>query len=133
MRRDLKKLSEQKYDLLIIGGGVNGLATAWDATLRGLNVALVEKSDFGGASSAASLKIIHGGLRYLQHFDFPRMKESIRERSNMLRIVPHLIDPFPFMVPTYGHGMKGREALAVAMKMNDFISRDRNKTLNDPA
>jgi len=131
MRRDINKLSEEEYDLLIIGGGVNGLATAWDATLRGLKVALIEKGDFGGATSAASLKIIHGGLRYLQHVDFPRMKESIRERSNLLRILPHLIDPFPFMVPAYGHGMKGKEALAIAMKMNDFISRNRNKNLKD--
>ena len=80
LKRDLTRLSEESYDVLILGGGINGVATAWDCALRGLKVALVEKGDYGGATSAASLKIIHGGLRYLQHADFPRMRESIMER-----------------------------------------------------
>ena len=128
--RDLKSLANETYDVLIVGGGINGLAAAWDASLRGLRVALVERSDFGGATSAASLKIIHGGLRYLQHLDFRRMRESIRERSILMRIAPHLIKPLPFLVPTYGHGLKGKEAMATAIKLNDWISRDRNRYLH---
>lgn len=133
MQRNLKRLSEETYDLLIIGGGVNGLSAAWDASLRGLKVALVEKKDFGAETSSATLKIVHGGLRYLQHLDFIRMRESIRERSTMLRIAPHLVEPFPFLVPTYGHLMQGKEAMTAAVLMNEFMSFDRNRQLSDPA
>ena len=133
MQRNLKRLSEETYDLLIIGGGVNGLAAAWDASLRGLKVALVEKKDFGAETSSATLKIVHGGLRYLQHLDFVRMRESIRERSTMLRIAPHLVEPFPFLVPTYGHFMQGKEAMTAAVLMNEIMSFDRNRNLPDPA
>jgi glycerol-3-phosphate dehydrogenase len=69
MNREIQKLCEHEYDILIIGGGITGAVAAWDAAMRGLSVALIEKSDFGGATSAASGKIIHGGLRYLQHAD----------------------------------------------------------------
>ena len=133
MQRNLKRLSEETYDLLIIGGGINGLAAAWDASLRGLKVALVEKKDFGAETSSATLKIVHGGLRYLQHLDFIRMRESIRERSIMLRIAPHLVEPFPFLVPTYGHFMQGKEAMTAAVLMNELMSFDRNRQLPDPA
>jgi len=133
MERNLQRLAAETYDLLIIGGGINGLATAWDATLRGLKVALVEKGDFGGQTSSATLKIVHGGLRYLQHLDFVRMRESIRERSTLLRIAPHLVSPLPFLVPTYGHGLAGKAALSAAMLINDLVSWDRNRDLPDPA
>ena len=131
MKRDLLKLSEHSYDLLVIGGGVYGAGIAWDASLRGLSVALVEKADFGSATSANSLKIIHGGLRYLQHGDVRRMRQSIAERKALMRIAPHLIHPLPVMLPTYGHGLKGRELLALALKINDLISCDRNWDLSD--
>ena len=133
MQRNLKRLAEETYDLLIVGGGINGLAAAWDATLRGLKVALVEKADFGGQTSSATLKIVHGGLRYLQHLDFVRMRESIRERSTLLRIAPHLVSPLPFLVPTYGHLLASKEALSAAMLINDLVSWDRNRGLPDPA
>ena len=133
MQRNLKRLSEESYDLLIIGGGVNGLAAAWDASLRGLKVALVEKKDFGAETSSATLKIVHGGLRYLQHLDFIRMRESIRERSTMLRIAPHLVEPFPFLIPTYGHFMQGKEAMTAAVVVNELMSFDRNRRQPDPA
>ena len=133
MQRNLKRLAEETYDLLIVGGGINGLAAAWDAALRGLKVALVEKADFGGQTSSATLKIVHGGLRYLQHLDFVRMRESIRERSILLRIAPHLVSPLPFLVPTYGHLLASKEAMSAAMLINDLISWDRNRELPDPA
>jgi len=129
MRRDLNQLASESYDLLIIGGGVNGLATAWDATLRGLKTALVDKGDFGGATSSASLKIIHGGLRYLQHLDFARMREHVAERRALQAIAPHLIAPFPFLVPTHGLGTGGRPAMRAAMAVNDLVSYDRNRGL----
>ncbi|VEP11914.1 Aerobic glycerol-3-phosphate dehydrogenase [Hyella patelloides LEGE 07179] len=131
MKRNLVQLSENVYDLVIVGGGIYGACVAWEASLRGLSVALVEKADFGSATSANSFKIIHGGLRYLQQADFKRMRESIQERTTLMRIAPHLVHPLPILVPTYGHGIKGKEALGLAMKINDLISCDRN-LLNDP-
>ncbi len=131
MKRDLTKLASKEYDLIIIGAGIYGAWAAWDATLRGLSVAIVDKGDFGGATSSNSLKIIHGGLRYLQHADFKRMRESIRERTTLMRVAPHLVHPLPCVMPTYGHGIKGREAMFCALALNDFVSLDRN-FLDDP-
>lgn len=133
MKRDLKRLAEEQFDLLIVGGGINGLAAAWDAALRGLRVALVEKGDYGAQTSSATLKIVHGGLRYLQHLDFRRMRESIGERSVLLRIAPHLVEPFPFLVPTYGHFMQGKELMAAAILINEIVSLDRNRIIQDQA
>jgi glycerol-3-phosphate dehydrogenase len=97
--------------------------------LRGLSVALVEKGDFGGGTSWNSLKIVHGGLRYLQHLDFARMRESIRERSHWLRIAPHLVEPLPIVVPTKDQGLQRRPVLRAALLANDIISWDRNQAL----
>ncbi|MGC1308918.1 MAG: glycerol-3-phosphate dehydrogenase/oxidase [Phormidesmis sp.] len=132
MQRNLSALSNQSFDLLVIGGGIHGACVAWEATLRGLSVALIEQSDFGSGTSANSLKVIHGGLRYLQTADFRRMRQSIRARQTLMRIAPHLVHPLPVLVPTYGHGLKGKEAMAIALKMNDAISSDRNLPLYDP-
>ncbi|MBE9126152.1 MULTISPECIES: glycerol-3-phosphate dehydrogenase/oxidase [unclassified Coleofasciculus] len=131
MNRNPVELTKNTYDLLIIGAGIYGACVAWEAILRGLSVALVEKADFGSATSANSLKTIHGGLRYLQHADLQRMRESIHERKALMRIAPHLIHPMPVLVPTYGHGMKGKEVLCLALKLNDLISSDRNQ-IDDP-
>jgi glycerol-3-phosphate dehydrogenase len=130
LKRDLEKLANTTYDLLIIGGGIYGAALAWEASLRGLSTALLEKGDFGGATSSNSLKTIHGGLRYLQHADFVRMRESIVERRIVMTIAPHLVRVFPCLMPTYGHQIKGPEVMAVAMLMNDLISMDRNRGLD---
>ena len=126
MKRNVRELSQNTYDILVIGGGIYGACVAWDACLRGLSVALVEQSDFGSATSANSLKIIHGGLRYLQHADFTRMRESIQERRTLMRIAPHLVHPLPVLIPTYGHGLEGKEILRLALAINDLVSFDRN-------
>lgn len=131
MKRDLQQLSAKQYDVIIIGGGIYGAWAAWDAALRGLSVALVEKDDFGGATSSNSLKIIHGGLRYLQHADFKRMRESIHERKVLMHVAPHLVHPLPCIMPTYGHGIKGREVMSIALWLNDLVGFDRNR-LPDP-
>ena len=127
MKRNLATLTQTVYDVLIVGGGIYGASVAWEASSRGLSVALVEQSDFGGATSANSLKTIHGGLRYLQTADLKRMRESISERTTLMGIAPHLVHPLPVLIPTYGHGTKGKEALSVALKLNDLISFDRNR------
>ena len=101
MQRNLPRLANNKYDVLVLGGGIYGVWCAWDAALRGLSVALVDKGDFGHATSSNNLKIVHGGLRYLQHGDLRRMRESIRERRILMQIAPHLVHPLPFVMPTY--------------------------------
>lgn len=131
MKRDLGQLEAKQFDVLIIGGGIYGVCAAWDAALRGLSVALIERNDFGSATSSNSLKIIHGGLRYLQHADFKRMRESIAERTVLMRIAPHLVHPLPCIIPAYGHALKGKEFLAIALFCNDVVGFDRN-SLSDP-
>ena len=132
MKRNLSELSGREYDLVIVGGGIFGVCAAWDATLRGLSVALVERGDFCQATSANHLKVVHGGIRYLQHLDIYRILESNRERNALLRIAPHLVQPLPVIVPTYGHGMQGKEILSVGLMIYDLMVFNRNKGLNDP-
>lgn len=131
MKRDLAQLSRKEYDLLVIGGGISGVCTAWDAALRGLSVALVEKADFGQATLATTLRVVHGQVPYSGHLNLRRMRRRLRERTVLMRIAPHLVHPFPFLIPTYGHGGQGIEVLAIAMLASDLISFDRNQ-LNDP-
>ena len=131
MKRNLAYLSDRTFDLIVVGGGIYGSCVALDATQRGLSVALVEKADYGSATSANSLKIIHGGFRYLQQADIRRMRESIAERRTLMQIAPHLIHPIPVMIPIYGHGKKGREAFFLALILNSMIAFDRNR-INDP-
>ncbi|MEA3295211.1 MAG: glycerol-3-phosphate dehydrogenase/oxidase [Euryarchaeota archaeon] len=129
MKRDITRLSKKKYDVLIIGAGIYGAATAWDAASRGLSVALLDKNDFGSKTSFNSQKIIHGGLRYLQHGDFKRVRESACERTSLMRIAPHLVHPMPCLIPIYGQTM--RFIMPLALKTFDLFSYDRN-TLKDP-
>lgn len=127
IQRDLPELTRHVYDLVVVGGGIYGACVAHDAALRGLSVALIDKGDWGSATSANSLKIIHGGLRYLQHFDLIRMRESIRERRALMHMAPHLVHPLPVLTPTYGYGMKSKPVMRVAMAINDLVSFDRNR------
>ena len=127
MKRDIDQLTSQTFDVVIVGGGIYGATAAWDAASRGLSVALIEKGDFGGATSANSLKTIHGGLRYLQQLDFKRMRESIRERSLLMYLAPHLVHPLSVVMPTYGMLMKSKHVMWAGMLLNDIISFDRNK------
>ncbi len=98
---NLARLSEETFDLLIIGGGITGAGIALDAAARGLKTALIEKRDFAAGTSSRSTKLIHGGLRYLEHFDFALVREALRERAILHRLAPHLVEPFPFVVPIY--------------------------------
>lgn len=131
MKRNLQEIIDQTYDILIIGGGIYGACVAWDAALRGLSVALVEKSDFGAATSANSLKIIHGGLRYLQDGNLKLVRSMTKERATWLRIAPHLVHPLPFLMPTYRSFSRSKLALRVALALNDGLGFDRNY-LQDP-
>lgn len=132
MQRDLAVLADREFDLVVVGGGICGAAIAWDGALRGLSVALLERTDFGSGTSAESLKVIHGGIRYLQHLDIARVRESARERAALLRIAPHLAHPLPFVVPTYGYGMRGSEALGAAFVILQALTATRNRGIADP-
>jgi glycerol-3-phosphate dehydrogenase len=126
MVRNLANLSSRTYDVLVIGGGIYGVCVAWDACQRGLSVALVEKGDFGGATSSNSLRVIHGGLRYLQQGDIRRVRRSIYERTAFMRIAPHLVRPLPILIPTYGRSLRGKQIFSLALLLNKLIGIDLN-------
>jgi len=129
MQRDLTRLTSRVHDLVVIGGGIHGACVAWDAALRNLDVALIERDDFGAATSANSLRIVHGGLRSLVRGNLRRMRESVRERAALLRVAPSLVEPLPVLVPTDGQRGPGRLALGAALRLNDLLSPDRNRTV----
>jgi glycerol-3-phosphate dehydrogenase len=131
MKRDTSALAADEYDVAIIGGGAFGAAAAWDATLRGLKIVLIERNDFGGGASAECFKMVHGGIRYLQHADIVRLRSSCRERRAMLRIAPHLVSPLPIVIPTYGGGRQGKLFLGTGMRVYDFLTLDRNAGIAD--
>jgi glycerol-3-phosphate dehydrogenase len=130
--RDLSRLTTHDFDLLVVGGGVYGLTIAYDGAQRGLSVALVERGDFGAATSFNHLKTIHGGLRYLQSADFGRMRESIRERRAFARMAPRYIAPLPFVMATSNSLTRNSLALRAAFAVDALIAFDRNQGL-DPA
>ena len=125
MKRDISSLNSKHFDVLIIGAGIAGVCVALDCSQRGLSVALVERKDFCTATSWNSLKILHGGIRYLQHFDIPRLRKSYCERSAFLRIAPHLSRVVPMLMPTYGHMMKGKEIFIIALSILRFLTVDK--------
>src|ERR1700746_2715928 len=101
MHRTVDALTDVTYDLLVLGGGITGAGVALDAALRGLRVALIDKGDFASGTSSASSKLVHGGLRYLEHGDFRLVYEALHERRRLLRNAPHLVRPLRFVVPFY--------------------------------
>ncbi|MDC0718411.1 glycerol-3-phosphate dehydrogenase/oxidase [Nannocystis bainbridge] len=130
--RSLARLAQRNYDLVILGGGITGACVARDAALRGLRVALVEKRDFCSATSAASSKLIHGGLRYLKNFELGLVRESLRERRLWELHAPHLVYPLPMLLPVYaGAAGSSLAELRVGLTLYDLLSWDRNR-LPDP-
>lgn len=135
MVRDLDALAKQSFDVVVIGGGINGAATAREAALRGLKVALVEAGDFAAGTSSRSSKLIHGGLRYLEQFDFRLVHESRAERRLLLRLAPHLVRPLPFVLPIYRDDpyspLKIRAGLTLYDLMGTLGRADRHRMLSD--
>jgi glycerol-3-phosphate dehydrogenase len=101
VKRNVESLQDGTFDLLILGGGITGAGVALDAVLRGLRVALIDKGDFASATSSASSKLVHGGLRYLEHGHIPLVYEALHERRILLKNAPHLVQPLPFIIPFY--------------------------------
>jgi glycerol-3-phosphate dehydrogenase len=126
MLRDPGRLARDTFDAVVVGGGVYGLACAWELSSRGLRVALLERGDFGAATSFNSLKTVHGGIRALQHGSIGEMREFVRERRAIATIAPHLVRPLPFVVPTYRHPVRNRAAMALFFAAYDRLAADRN-------
>src|SRR5215212_10438487 len=103
-----KDISEKAFDVIVVGAGVNGCGIARDAAMRGLRVLLLDKSDVSAGTTAASTRLIHGGLRYLEHGELGLVRESLRERETLMRkVAPHLVRPLPMLVPLYAGGRRG--------------------------
>jgi len=115
------------FDIAIIGGGIIGCGIARDAALRGLSVALFEQHDYGSGTTSGSSRLIHGGLRYLEMFDFGLVRMDLRERETLLRIAPHLVKPLEFLVPFYGTSWFYRAKMRAGMILYDLLSH--GKTL----
>src|ERR1044071_2845057 len=109
-------------DVIIIGAGINGAGIARDASMRGLKVLLLDKSDVGSGTTSASTRLIHGGLRYLEHFEFGLVRESLRERETLLRIAPHLVRPLAITIPIYRDGGRGWATILAGMIAYDLLS-----------
>ncbi len=127
MKRDISQLKNHPFEAIVIGGGIHGATIFHQLAAAGLRVALIEKGDFGSGTSANSLKILHSGLRYLQHLNFRRIRESIRSRKYFMQMAPHLIRPMPCIMPTYGLGIEGKPVMAIALALFDILSCDRNQ------
>lgn len=134
MQRDLSVLAGQTYDIAIIGGGINGAATAREAALRGLKVTLIDARDFSAGTSSRSSKLIHGGLRYLEQFEFKLVHESRTERRTLLALAPHLASPLPFVLPIYCGDpyfpLKIRVGLSIYDLLGNLGRADRHRMLN---
>ncbi len=130
MKRFIEQYNGETFDMVIIGGGITGAAVAYDAASRGFSVALVEKGDFGAATSSATSKLIHGGLRYLANGEVALVRESLRERRILENIAPNLVLPLPCLIATYrGQGlMNSREVMRAGMILYDILSFDKGRT-----
>jgi len=122
MKRDFSLLADRQFDLLVCGGGIYGAWTAYDAALRGLSVVLVEQGDWAGATSSASSKLIHGGLRYLESLGFKLVKKALAERQMLLAMAPHRVWPLRFGVPVYADSRIGTLQLKAGLSMYDFLA-----------
>jgi len=119
-------LASTPFDVLVIGGGITGAGVARDAAMRGLRVALVEQADFASGTSSRSSRLVHGGVRYLEHGHVGLVFESSRERRTLLRIAPHLVRPLPFTWPVYEGARIGRWKLAAGLTLYDILALFRN-------
>lgn len=121
-REHWRALGSERFDLLVVGGGITGVGTALDAAGRGLRVAVVEAGDWGQGTSSRSSRLIHGGLRYLETLDFGLVFEALGERRRLLELAPHLVRPLPFLFPVYRGGDVGMLKLAAGMWLYDGLS-----------
>src|SRR5689334_5002206 len=121
---NLRRLADERFDVLVIGGGITGVGVALDAASRGLRVALVERDDFASGTSSKSSKLVHGGLRYLQNGDVRLVYEALSERQRLRKNAPHLVKVLPFLIPIFSKdgliNAKVARAMGSAMWMYDL-------------
>jgi glycerol-3-phosphate dehydrogenase len=126
VRQPLSEIAKRQFDLVVIGAGINGTGIARDAALRGLSVLLVDKSDIASGTTSWSSRLIHGGLRYLEHAEIGLVRESLRERERLLRVAPHLVKPIPLTIPIYKHHKRGPLMIRAGMIAYDVLSYDKS-------
>ena len=119
-------LESRAFDLIVIGAGINGTGIARDAALQGLRVLLLDKGDLCAGTSAWSSRLIHGGLRYLEHAEFSLVRESLRERERLFANAPHLVKPHSFFIPLYKGNARPPWMVKIGMVAYDLLSLDRS-------
>ena len=124
--RDFTSVDGQTYDLIVIGGGINGAATARDGALRGLKTLIVDKGDFACGTTSWSSRLVHGGLRYLEYFEFNLVRESLAEREILLKSAPHLVHPLQLTIPIYAQGTRSYWEIWAGMVLYDLLSFDKS-------
>jgi glycerol-3-phosphate dehydrogenase len=122
----LAALAEDEFDVVVVGGGITGAGVALDAATRGYSVALLERADYASGTSSRSSKLVHGGLRYLQHFDLGLVREALLERQLMVALAPHLVRPLPLVVPAFD-GARPDRLMGVGLNLYDVMSVDRDR------
>src|SRR5436309_337747 len=120
----IEALGGERFDVVVIGGGITGAGVALDAASRGYSVALVERDDYASGTSSRSSKMVHGGLRYLQNFDLGLVREALLERQLMVELAPHLVYPTPFLVPTLGEARRNWR-IGIGLNMYDVMATTR--------
>src|SRR6202795_4094823 len=122
----LEALGGERFDVVVIGGGITGAGVALDAASRGYSVALLERSDYAAGTSSRSSKLVHGGLRYLQSFDLGLVREALLERQLLVALAPHLVRPLPLVVAAF-EGARPDRLVGIGLNMYDVMSRDRRR------
>ena len=130
--RDLDEAQHARYDVIVVGGGIQGVCLLYEASRRGLRALLIEKDDFGGQTSWSSMRVLHGGFRYLQSMDLPRYVESVRARRWFMRMFPGMTEPLNCLMPLYGEGLKRPDAFRAAVWMNRQLVRFEGRQLGEP-
>src|SRR5947209_16885293 len=121
--RAVEALVGERFDVVVVGGGITGAGVALDAVSRGYSVALVERRDFSAGTSSRSSKLVHGGLRYLQNFDLGLVREALLERGLLTSLAPHLVKPLPLVVPSFG-GKRPDRMLGTGLHLYDRMARE---------
>ena len=131
-KRSLAQLEDQEFDVLIIGGGITGAWLALHASRSGYRTALIEQQDFASQTSSSSSKLLHGGIRYLQQFQFGKVRESALERAHYIYAAPHLSHSVPFLIPTYRDFPRSKFFLRCGMMAYQFLTLGENRIIDDP-
>ena len=120
----IEAIAGERFEVVVIGGGITGAGVALDAASRGYSVALLERGDYAIGTSSRSSKMVHGGLRYLQNLDLGLVREALLERQLMVQLAPHLVYPTPFVVPSFGEERRDRK-LGIGLNMYDVMATTR--------